>query len=90
MLAGQLCAEGILADAGVNAVYLIGDHGAAVADAVDEDAPVAFALCNRECGGIDKIGKIAGLLIVCSGNPFTSFPSDSRYFLISSFSSVPA
>lgn len=44
MLAGKLGTERILADRGVNAVNLVGDQGAAVANPVNENAPLTFAL----------------------------------------------
>ena len=64
MLTRQLRAERILTDAGVDAVYLVGNHRASVADPVDEDSPVAFSLCDRKGSGQDKIRQIAGFLVV--------------------------
>lgn len=55
MLAGKLGAERILADRGVNAVNLVGDQGATVANPVNENAPVAFALGHIQASWVDKV-----------------------------------
>ena len=64
MLTRQLRTEGILTHAGINAANLVRDHGAAVADAVDKDTPVALALRDRERRREDKIRQIIGLLVL--------------------------
>ena len=51
----SLAQKGILADRGVNAVNLVGDQGAAVANPVNENAPVTFALGHSQTGWVDKV-----------------------------------
>jgi hypothetical protein len=64
VLARKGRAERVLADDGKNAAELVGNHCTAVADAVDKDAAVAFALGDSESRRIDKVRQVARLLIV--------------------------
>ena len=64
MLAGEGGTERILADDGEDAAQLVGDHRAAVADAVDKDAAVTFALGYRQGRRIDEVRQVAGLFVV--------------------------
>ena len=41
--------------------HLVGDHGAAVADAVDEDPPIGAALRHREARGEHVVGQVGRL-----------------------------
>ena len=64
MLAGEGGAERVLADDGEDAAQFVGNHRAAVADAVDKDAAVTFALGHRQGCRIDEVRQIAGLFVV--------------------------
>ena len=54
-MAGQFSTERVLADRGVDAVDLVGDQGAAIANPVNENAPVAFALGYSQAGWVDEV-----------------------------------
>ena len=55
VLAGQFSTERVLADRGVDAVDLVGDQGAAIANPVNENASVAFALGYSQAGWVDEV-----------------------------------
>lgn len=59
VLAGEGRAERVLADDGEDAAQFVGDHCATVADAVDEDAAVAFALGDGEGSRVDEVREVA-------------------------------
>src|SRR4051812_20602155 len=64
MRTGQSGAERVLADRRENAGDLIGDHGAAVADAIDENRSIDLAATDGQRRGIGEIRKIAGIFVV--------------------------
>jgi len=61
---GERGAERILADGRVNTVDLVRDHGAGVADPVDEDGPVDLAITDSQRRGVGDIGQVARLVVV--------------------------
>src|SRR5919112_1948599 len=61
---GQARAERVLADRGEHPRELVRDHGAAVADAVDEDRPVHLTVRQCPGGGVHVVGQVGGVRAV--------------------------
>ena len=52
MLTCQLRAERILTNTGIDAIYLVGNHCASVADTIDKDSSVIFSFGDCQGSGI--------------------------------------